>query len=143
MVRINTMVHCNNTFYRALIVILESVTLSMVIDMAENYSIGQRLKELRKGYGLSQERLALQAEITTAYLGQIERGEKNPTVVTVGRLCDALGISLSEFFCNQPASPLEDDPELKQVFFELKGCTADEKQEILKIIQHALKLRRL
>lgn len=121
---------------------MESVTLCMVIDMADNYSIGKRLKELRRKYDLSQERLALQAEITTAYLGQIERGEKNPTVVTVGKLCAALGISLSDFFSNQPVLPLEDDPALKQVFFELKDCTDDEKQEILKIIQHALKLRR-
>ena len=124
-----------------MIVVVESVTLCMVMDMVDNYSIGKRLKELRRKYGLSQERLALQAEITTAYLGQIERGIKNPTVVTVGRLCDALGISLAEFFSNQPTTPLENDQTLNQVLFELKDCTADEKKEILQIIQHALKLR--
>ena len=126
-----------------MIVVVESVTLCMVMDMVDNYSIGKRLKELRSEYGLSQERLALQAEITTAYLGQIERGEKNPTVVTVGRICDALGISLAEFFSDQPITPLGNDPTLNQVFFELKDCTADEKKEILQIIQHSLKLRRL
>lgn len=137
----DTIVRYNNTNYRALIVVAESVTLCMVMDMVDNYSIGKRLKELRREYGLSQERLALQAEITTAYLGQIERGIKNPTVVTVGRLCDALGISLAEFFSNQPTTPLENDQTLNQVLFELKDCTADEKREILQIIQHALKLR--
>lgn len=137
----DTIVRYNNTNYRALIVVVESVTLCMVMDMVDNYSIGKRLKELRREYGLSQERLALQAEITTAYLGQIERGIKNPTVVTVGRLCDALGISLAEFFSNQPTTPLENDQTLNQVLFELKDCTADEKKEILQIIQHALKLR--
>ena len=137
----DTIVGYNNTNYRALIVVAESVTLCMVMDMVDNYSIGKRLKELRREYGLSQERLALQAEITTAYLGQIERGIKNPTVVTVGRLCDALGISLAEFFSNQPTTPLENDQTLNQVLFELKDCTADEKKEILQIIQHALKLR--
>ena len=124
-----------------MIVVAESVTLCMVMDMVDNYSIGKRLKELRREYGLSQERLALQAEITTAYLGQIERGIKNPTVVTVGRLCDALGISLAEFFSNQPTTPLENDQTLNQVLFELKDCTDDEKKEILQIIQHALNLR--
>lgn len=124
-----------------MIVAVESVTLCMVMNMTENYSIGKRLKELRGKYGLSQERLALQAEITTAYLGQIERGIKNPTVVTVGRLCNALGISLAEFFSDQPITPLENDPALKQILFELKNCTDDEKKEILQIIQHALKLR--
>lgn len=69
----------------------------MVIKMKDNYSIGDRVKELRTQNKLSQEQLALRAEITTAYLGQIERGEKNPTVVTVERICNALGISLSAF----------------------------------------------
>ena len=38
------------------------------------------------------------AEITTAYLGQIERNEKNPTVAVVEKICGALGIGLAEFF---------------------------------------------
>ncbi len=119
----------------------ESVTLYMVMDMVDNYSIGKRLKELRGKYGLSQERIALQAEITTAYFGQIERGQKNPTVATVGRICNAFGISLAEFFSDQPVAPLENDQILQQVILELKDCTADEKKEILEIIRHALKLR--
>lgn len=113
----------------------------MVIEMDNNYSIGKRVKELRTQYGLSQEKLALQAEITTAYLGQIERGEKNPTVVTVSRICNAMDISLSDFFSGQNFSASEDDAALKQISFELKSCSTAEKQEILQIIRHALKLR--
>ena len=37
--------------------------------MEHNFSIGQRVRELRKQNYLSQEQLALAAEITTAYLG--------------------------------------------------------------------------
>lgn len=125
-----------------MIVLPESTTLYMVIKMTDNYSVGKRVKELRTEFHLSQEKLALQAEITTAYLGQIEREEKNPTVVTVKRISNALGISLSEFFSSQTVLVSEDDAVLRQIAIEMKDCTADEKQEVLKIIQHALKLRR-
>lgn len=139
----NTIVVYLNSDYISLNVYVQSITLCMVIKMADNYSIGKRVKELRTNYGLSQEKLALQAEITTAYLGQIERGEKNPTVVTVGKICNALGVSLSDFFSSQVISVSEDDVTLKQILFELKDCTVNEKQEILQIIQHALKLKRI
>ncbi len=111
--------------------------------MDNNYSIGKRVKELRAELGLSQEKLALQAEITTAYLGQIERGEKNPTIVTVGRICDALEISLSDFFSYQVFSQSEDDAALKQIILELRNRTVAEKNEILQIIQHAFKLKEI
>lgn len=115
----------------------------MVIKMKDNYSIGDRVKELRTQNKLSQEQLALRAEITTAYLGQIERGEKNPTVVTVEKICNALGISLSDFFSNQSFAITEEDAVLKQIVYELKDRSSAEKQEIWQIIKHALKLKEI
>ena len=41
--------------------------------MDNNFSIGNRIRELRNQKHLSQEQLALSAEITTAFLGHIER----------------------------------------------------------------------
>lgn len=123
---------------------LQYLTLYMVIKMDKNYSIGERVKGLRVKYQLSQEQLALQAEITTAYLGQVERGEKNPTVVTVEKICNALDISLSDFFNNQKLQSSEgNDAALKQIAFELKNCSPAQKQEILQIIKHAIKLKDL
>ena len=43
--------------------------------MDNNFSIGNRIRELRNQKHLSQEQLALSAEITTAYLGQIPQNE--------------------------------------------------------------------
>ena len=69
-----------------------------------SYNIGLRLRNLRKAARLSQEQTAL-AAITPAYLGQIERNEKNPTILTIEKLCTVFNISLSEFFSNhKPAS---------------------------------------
>lgn len=50
------------------------------MDMKTNFNIGKRIHELRINSGLSQEKLALRANITTTYLGLLERNLKNPTV---------------------------------------------------------------
>lgn len=46
--------------------------------------------------GMSQEELALKANINPAYFGQVERGLKCPTVDTLYKISKALDISLSE-----------------------------------------------
>ena len=43
------------------------------MDMKTNFNIGERIHELRVDSGLSQEKLALRANITTTYLGLLER----------------------------------------------------------------------
>ena len=65
----------------------------MVIIMSKNFNIGYRIYELRNDRGLSQEQLALQAEITPTYLGQIERNLKNPTVHVIEKLCFSMNLS--------------------------------------------------
>ena len=47
---------------------------------------------------MSQEELALKAGIHPAYLGKLERNEKNPTVETMDKIVTAIGISYAEFF---------------------------------------------
>ena len=60
--------------------------------------IGSRIKELRKTRGLSQERLSERAEITPNYLSRVERGTENPTLDTLIKLTDALGVEMWEVF---------------------------------------------
>ncbi|MGG4143875.1 helix-turn-helix transcriptional regulator [Paenibacillus algorifonticola] len=56
--------------------------------------IGENVRFYRQKKGLSQEQLALQSEINTSYIGQIERGEKNPTIKTLEKIAAALNITL-------------------------------------------------
>ena len=53
---------------------------------------GINVRRVRKERGLTQEALAHDVEIDVSYLGQIERGERNPTLALVQRLSDALGV---------------------------------------------------
>ncbi len=54
---------------------------------------GINVRRVRKQRGLTQEALAHDVEIDVSYLGQIERGERNPTLSLVQRLSDALGVT--------------------------------------------------
>jgi len=58
--------------------------------------LGGRIQEIRVGLKLTQEVLAEKADMTPKYLGQIERGEVNPTVCILRRIAEGLHISLSD-----------------------------------------------
>lgn len=54
---------------------------------------GINVRRLRKARGLTQEALAHEVEIDVSYLGQIERGERNPTLSVVERFAVILSVS--------------------------------------------------
>ncbi len=58
-------------------------------------SIGSVIRELRTERGLSQEGLAHEAGVDRSYMGGIERGEHNLTVMNLHRISQSLGISPS------------------------------------------------
>jgi len=57
--------------------------------------VGGNIRDARKKKGLTQEELAEKADINPKFLGKVERAETNVSVVTLSKICDALGISLS------------------------------------------------
>jgi transcriptional regulator with XRE-family HTH domain len=60
--------------------------------------IGRRIKHLRTDAKLSQEKLAEMAGLNRAYIGYIERGERNPTIPTLQKIAKQLNVSIDEFF---------------------------------------------
>ena len=58
--------------------------------------VGAKIKYLRQKRGLSQEALALSCDMNPAFLGHVERGMRSPTLNTLQRICDGLGITLTE-----------------------------------------------
>jgi len=59
---------------------------------------GKRVKELRKQKELSQEELALLCELDRSYIGGIERGERNISLINIHKIAIALNISTKELF---------------------------------------------
>ena len=66
--------------------------------MTINKQLGYRIRYLRQQKGLSIESLALEAEINRNYLGDLERGMRNPTVVVLSKIARALDIDLTTLF---------------------------------------------
>ncbi|MEX0827650.1 MAG: helix-turn-helix transcriptional regulator [Haliea sp.] len=60
--------------------------------------VAWNLRRVRVLRGLSQETLAVDAEVDRTYVGRLERGLENPTVGVLDRLAKALGSAISEFF---------------------------------------------
>ena len=56
---------------------------------------GKKIRKFRKEVGMSQEQLALVANIERSYLGAIERGERSPTLDKIASIAKALRIKPS------------------------------------------------
>ncbi len=57
---------------------------------------GQKVREERLKQSLSQEELAAKTGVHRTYIGMIERGEKNITLLNIEKIAKALGLSISE-----------------------------------------------
>jgi transcriptional regulator with XRE-family HTH domain len=60
--------------------------------------IGERIRQLRKEQGLSQEEFAHIADIDRTYVTRLETGKRNVTVIALHKVIKALGTNYKEFF---------------------------------------------
>lgn len=60
--------------------------------------VGWNVRRIRIAKGVSQERLAFDANVDRSYLGGMERGEHNPTVDVLERIAVVLAVPLKELF---------------------------------------------
>jgi transcriptional regulator with XRE-family HTH domain len=58
--------------------------------------VGRNVKKLRQSKGLTQEQLAFAAEIDLTYVGGIERGRRNPSLLVMARIADALSVPVQK-----------------------------------------------
>lgn len=63
------------------------------LNIACARTLGNRIRAAREKRDLSQESLAERADLHPTYIGQVERGEKNLTIVSLLKIAAALGIS--------------------------------------------------
>lgn len=59
-------------------------------------ALGEAIRQARAGRGLSQEAVALDADMEPSWLSHIESGRRNPSWGTVQRIAAALGVKVSE-----------------------------------------------
>lgn len=63
-----------------------------------NKKVGLRIRKYRKKKSWTQEKLAFEANLHRAYIGQIERGEKNIGLRNLEKIAKSLGVKLENLF---------------------------------------------
>ena len=58
--------------------------------------IGERIKRLRQDKGMSQQTLAYECDIESPNLSRIENGNTNPTIKSLWKISNALGVKLKD-----------------------------------------------
>jgi CheY-like chemotaxis protein/DNA-binding XRE family transcriptional regulator len=71
--------------------------------------VGNAIKEQRNALGISQEELASRAGLHRTYVSEVERGERNPSIISIEKLAQALEISITSLLAptRSPAGPGE------------------------------------
>ena len=76
--------------------LFSSMTSRRELDIQKRF--GERTREIRKQKNLSQEALALICELDRTYIGGVERGERNISLVNIYKIAEALGVSARDLF---------------------------------------------
>jgi transcriptional regulator with XRE-family HTH domain len=68
--------------------------------------VGARVRALRRERGLTIEQVAAATGLTKGFISQLERDRTSPSLSSIARICDALGVRLSHIFERDPAPAL-------------------------------------
>lgn len=94
--------------------------------------LGERIQQLRKEHGFSQEKLAHRANIHRSHLGKIERGEISVTIESVAKVADAFEMTLEEVFKHlQPSFENKDNIMLTDLMNKINSLRTDNQKVTL------------
>ena len=101
--------------------------------MPINYSlIGIRIKETRNQQGISAEELAELANLSSVYISYIENAKRKPSLESLIKICNALGITLDELlYGNLLYNPTEYQTDIDLL---MADCSKNEKRFIYLIL---------
>ena len=100
--------------------------------------VGEQVRRIRKSRGITQERLADLSGLSFSYISDVERGTRNISLESLGRIIEALGIKPAQLFI-EPSSPAallsETEDKLATLNLLLSDRRADEVEFIIKVAQ--------
>jgi transcriptional regulator with XRE-family HTH domain len=100
-------------------------------EMVEN--IGQRIRQLRESRGMTQSKLQARSLVSRSYLSRIESGQMTPSLGTLEKLSEALGVGLNRFFVPETnGEALLEDPFIQVLRPFLRQLDWEQWQSILK-----------
>ncbi len=93
----------------------------------------ERLRSLLNERGWSEYRLAQQAGLNESTISNIYRRNTVPTITTLKSVCDAFGITLSQFFADGDSDMIEVTPELKELLDAWLPLTPEQRATVLQV----------
>ncbi|MET3938227.1 transcriptional regulator with XRE-family HTH domain [Paenibacillus sp. PvP094] len=102
--------------------------------------VGARIRALRKERGYSQESLGEKGGFHFSYIGQIERGEKNVSLVNLAKIADSLDVNLIQLFAyiDEVTETTESEKQITSIVELLRESNPANLKLIKKIIQEIL-----
>lgn len=98
---------------------------------------GDRVRELRKAQGLSQEDLAEKANLHFTYVGGVERGERNLSLKSIERIASALKIDIRELFAFHLSEKA--DMKSKEIITDINNLLLTKDIKILQLVMRIIK----
>jgi transcriptional regulator with XRE-family HTH domain/ribosomal protein S14 len=99
-------------------------------------NIGQRIRQLRESRGMTQSQLQARSRVSRSYLSRIESGQMTPSLGTLEKIAEALGVGLNRFFIPQSnGEALMEDPFIQGLRPYLRQLDAEQWRSILKRLQ--------
>jgi transcriptional regulator with XRE-family HTH domain len=103
--------------------------------------VGDRIRILRSEKGLSQEDLAGKAGIDSSHLGRLERGERNPSLISLDKILKALGVTFEDLFKYiQPTNTETDSTTMSLIINKLNTLSLEDQKLILNLIDTTFQL---
>ncbi|MDO5398008.1 MAG: helix-turn-helix domain-containing protein [bacterium] len=98
-----------------------------------------RLKELQKMYGWSDYKITKEAGLSDGAISNMYRRKTTPSLYTLQLICNAFGITLSQFFYDEKEDKNKDivpiSPELKCLIDNWLELSAENRELVLKLVQ--------
>ena len=96
---------------------------------------GAKLRHLRLLKGIRQEQLALDCDLNVNTIGMIERGQKNPTIYTLQRICDGLGITLATLFLYEDRTDNATEESIQRIETVLRQLPQRDGERVARIVE--------
>jgi len=99
-------------------------------------NIGQRIRQLRESRGMTQSQLQARSRVSRSYLSRIESGQMTPSLGTLEKISEALGVGMNRFFVPESnGEALMEDPFIQGLRPFLRQLDVEQWQSILKRLQ--------
>lgn len=101
--------------------------------------IGQRIRNIRKECGITQQDLSSIISVNQSYIAQVEQGKKNITIDTLAKISNALEVSLSDLLQGLDNKDTRQTSAFVRINTILDSTTTNDHEMILQVLETIFK----